>query len=228
MFRDLKNLFDFKFRWFDCISLIALVLTVPATLYLPISWGWENHPIENFQVVLQVLGLFVSFHLIRRFWDDKNMRNLCWCSIPFWLLVIGRELSWGRVFFPLDTFPDHPPAFTAKEDLSYGPFVDPIIGVIVLIMVIVIALNFRWSKIKTFVRIPFYCIIFGLVCFAIAYLAENIEDYHEQFVNYGIEWLLPRLMLIEEYTETICFWCMVAIFIANAFPREETDLKSET
>lgn len=103
--------------------------------YLPLSWGWENSPLEWLQVIILAAGLAFNYkwwHAARSTGDSSAARFLVW-TIPLWLLMIGRELSWGRVFYPSGFNPVTGPSFLSLSDLPYGAIVNPLLAVIIVV-----------------------------------------------------------------------------------------------
>lgn len=81
---------------------------------LPVSWGWENGPLENFQAVILLVGMWVA---VMAAWQQRGMSagNIWWVAAMFWLGMLGRELAWGAVFLPAQGFdPESGPRYTSS------------------------------------------------------------------------------------------------------------------
>lgn len=121
-FVDLKNRLDFKFHTADILPLIFVLLTVPAIIWLPIEYTYENHLIENFQLFVLLFG-FVS--CVKAKTDKSFFNSLALVCVILFL----REINCGRtVFFPIEGMDN---AFYSWKDIPYGYLVNPIYGVFI-------------------------------------------------------------------------------------------------
>lgn len=77
-----------------------MVLLLPQAFILPIECSYENHLLENLEVF--VLGIGFINMLYRTVSLNKNKFNKFYlaCGI-FYIVMIARELSYGRVFYPI-------------------------------------------------------------------------------------------------------------------------------
>lgn len=117
------------------ILLTSVLLSYFISPYLPDSWGWENSLLEWLQVIILSLGLALNC----KWWQDAKSagdfttaRFLNWAT-PLWLLMIGRELSWGRVFYPNGFNTATGPSFLTLAELPYGAFVNPLLAIIIVV-----------------------------------------------------------------------------------------------
>lgn len=117
------------------LLLLGVFLSYFISPYFPISWGWENHFLEWLQVVILTVGLVLNC----KWWKDakaardSSTTRLFFWATPLWLLMIGRELSWGRVFYPNGFNPVTGPSFLSLSDLPYGTIVNPLLAVIIVV-----------------------------------------------------------------------------------------------
>ncbi|MGI6093672.1 MAG: hypothetical protein ACOYD5_12000 [Negativicutes bacterium] len=117
-----------RLRWFtpwSCLCLAIFLVSIGLGWLLPAEYGRENGPVEWLQVV--ILGLVVLVSISALFQTDLSpaRRRLFALTSILWLLGIGRELSWGRVFYP-----DGTGGFLRLKDIWFGPYVYPTIAVI--------------------------------------------------------------------------------------------------
>lgn len=81
---------------------------------LPVSWGWENGPLENLQAVILLVGMLVA---VMAAGQQRHMPagKIWWVAALLWLGMLGRELAWGAVFLPAHGFdPETGPRFTSS------------------------------------------------------------------------------------------------------------------
>lgn len=77
------------------LMFVAVILSVPLAFVLPVECSFENGLIENAQVVILILATIWILNVRSRIkWFQR------FCAAGFVLMAL-RELSWGRVFFPI-------------------------------------------------------------------------------------------------------------------------------
>ena len=102
-----------QYRIFVGFAFVAEILSVPLSFALPVELSFENGLIENAQIVVLIVGAL---------WILKVRSPLKWFQRFFaagLLLIVFRELSWGRVFFPVSMEPLGP-VFIDMAHFKYG------------------------------------------------------------------------------------------------------------
>jgi hypothetical protein len=185
------------------ISIILLLSILPLGIVLPNWWGWENGPIEWTQVAL--LGLSLIFSLLMA-WNSRNDHQFAdvwaWSSL-LWVNLIGRDLSWGRVFFPIgNDFGE--PKFISRQELFYGRYIHPTIAVMIIALIVGL---WRTGKVKKFLKtmpVPVLDVIIIVVATVFSTVYESgiikmVHQYHQ---------------ILEELSELCVYWAMFSmIFI---------------
>lgn len=112
---------DYSFgEWLRFIGvdggIIVLVVALPFAKLVPYWFGHENGPIEIMQNFVLLLGVLMA---LRFFALAQNIAaKHTWLTIiGFLLLCLGRELSWGRVFFFTHYDTSGGPVFLDLKDL---------------------------------------------------------------------------------------------------------------
>lgn len=127
-------LFSRNLYMYGAFSLVQLLMFVTAPM-LPVSFGWENGPIENAQVILLIGGAVLAL----RYRDAAPTKNqkIFWLIIaPLWFVMAVRELSWGAVFYtPLSFDIELGPQFSSSQQLWYKPAVAPVLASLALALV---------------------------------------------------------------------------------------------
>ena len=179
------------------ILLVAIALSYFISPYLPFEWGWENSLLEWLQVLILVFGLILNHH----WWQQTksaghfdHARFLAW-TIPLWLLMIGRELSWGRVFYPNGFDAINGPSFVLLAQLPYGPFVNPLIVVFVMVW-FYLGIKYALYKIPYKLlkerRFPVTELVIVVFAFLFAEIGErqlhlqNMEEFNECLAYLGL------------------------------------------
>ncbi|WP_094605091.1 hypothetical protein SPSIL_031380 [Sporomusa silvacetica DSM 10669] len=113
---------------------IIVILSYFIGSHLPPSWGWEDSPLEWSQVVILSIGALLTAKWQQEAKSDgqyDHARFFIW-AIPLWLLMVGREMSWGRVFYPVGIDPITGPSFIPVSQLPYSSIVYPVIAAVIL------------------------------------------------------------------------------------------------
>lgn len=210
-------------RWRACASLfitlavLLLLSAYPLALVLPEWWSYENQPIENAQVVLLALGMVTALVYFRS--EHGQGRWLGLAAAPIWLVLIGRELSWGAVFFDPTAMTDHGPLFASRA-LWYKPAVAPIVAALILACIAIVIvkrlvpLGIELAKRR---RLP----AISLALVAIGMITSAASEGHMGFTvtaDSGVA------QLIEEIAELAAYLALVAsqFFAFSDLRRQET------
>ena len=148
----------------------AMILSIPLAFVIPPEITFENHLVENLQVVILILlsAFNVKLALASKF-------QLKWyhvfCAILFFIFAL-RELSWGRVFFQIGATASGEPLFISMSDYPYR------IPIYILLTILILALIFiliKFLPVKKFLfgkkPIGALAIMFGAIF--IAYIGEH-------------------------------------------------------
>lgn len=201
------------------LSLLLLALLFPLGIFLPVWWGWENGPLENTQVLILSGGLAVSCYAVRHNRNQRKVRNLWLWSILFWLLCIGRELSWGRVFYPVVSG-IHGPEFISIHQLPYGFLVHPIVAIVIIAALIGICRSAPLTYLRQ-TTLP-------LIDIAVVLLTAILSIWFDKST---IPFLSPHEEVLEEWAELTTYWALVSIaviMVKNQLPFSLMSLWSRT
>ncbi|MBD8528909.1 MULTISPECIES: hypothetical protein [unclassified Massilia] len=130
-------------RIFQWALLLAFLSCYPLSRIMPPSWAWENGVVENAQALALVVGAVLAWLAWRRL-RPHAAALIARCAVPVWLLLAGRELSWGAVFLPPHGFDAGGPIYTSRV-LWYRPLV-PAFAAIVLVIVLIVAWRQRLDR----------------------------------------------------------------------------------
>lgn len=97
---------------------VLMVLSVPLALILPVELSFENGLIENLQVAVLIFGAAFNLKLCleSKVPQLKLFHGFCAALILF---LVMRELSWGRVFFPVG-MSEAGPIFVSMDNWDFG------------------------------------------------------------------------------------------------------------
>jgi hypothetical protein len=195
------------------LSILLLALMFPAGLWLPPSWGWENGVIENLQILILAEGLVGSCFVAWNKRDDRRSRNLWLCLTPCWVLAILREVSWGRVFYPV-SIGTHGPKFITLQQLPYGFLIKPFVIIVIVVTLITVYWNAKGNFIR-YKQLPVLDLAILLVAAIIAVLCDknmllHLHSYHQ---------------ILEEWAELTVYWSIVSIVMIIGLRKQNTSLE---
>lgn len=84
----------------EWLLLGALLASFPLGVALPAAWAREGGALENAQVAVLLAGAVAALLAYLRLRPHRSAM-LGTAAAPLWLLLAGRELSWGRVLAPV-------------------------------------------------------------------------------------------------------------------------------
>ncbi len=188
--------------FYKYVLIMIVVLSYFIGRQLPPYWGWENSPLEWSQVVILFMGALLSV----KWWQEakaagqyKNARFFAW-TIPLWILMAVREMSWGRVFYPLGVNDATGPFFLSVSQLPYGPIVYPAITAVIIIWLFAVikhklyAIPYKLFQEGRFPISEFLLIIFSIV---VANIAE--KQMHFEIMEEIVECVVYLTLILTEY-----------------------------
>lgn len=191
------------------VLLLGLCVSFVAASGLPMSWGWENGPLENFQAVTLLIGMLVAWMAAYQ-QRDMGSSKIWLVASMFWLGMFGRELAWGAVFMPPLGVDEHGAPYYTSSVLWWKPAVVWVCVGMLLACVYWVAryrlltrVVLRWLGERS---MPWGC----LAVFVLAMVLSAVAEGH------GITWLAklsaPNLMAMEEMSEC---WAYLALWWAQ-------------
>lgn len=185
------------------LLLLSLFLCYPLSRIVPVEWGWENGVVENAQVLVLLAGLVFAVHASRQGPKGKTAM-LALCVVPVWLLLVGRELSWGSVFLDPSGFGEDGPIYRSRV-LWYRPLVPPFAG-LMLAASFYLAWRHRLHRylleVVTSGRFPWGCVLLVLG----AALGSTIGEGH---VPELVRRFFGHSLVFEEMAELVGYMAMV-------------------
>ena len=161
---------DFKFYSVTWIALAVGIAIIPALMYMPQKYGYENGLLESIQMVVLfgILGMCLTSKVNKRFFR--------FAALALTIIMI-REVNCGRTLF--FHIPGTENSFYSWKQIKYGYLVHPIYGAYIGL----IGLTFlckklyvdMWNMIKN-IKLPVWNLLFmgfASFCGAIAEKATN-------------------------------------------------------
>ncbi|MBP2655438.1 MAG: hypothetical protein H6Q73_3007 [Firmicutes bacterium] len=202
MLKKLRFLMMTPCAW---MALIIAGCAIFGAVELPPYWGCENGPIELLQLVILGCCCVVALLVVNFGVVTKDYKKLFLWSIPIWVLLIGREISWGR-----DLYINSAGEMPRLADLWFGPVVHPTVGVICIITLLGLVKCGVWPKMCNWLKqgiVPLGEIVIIIVA---GVIATWIEHYSHGLFGGSEE-------LFEELTELVCYSAMLLLMIDVGF-----------
>ena len=202
---------NFEIRYTKALVILCIlaVIFIGLSFVLPIEYSYENHFLENLEVVILFLGIVICIGKIRDFILYDSIKFYV-ASIIIYILMIGRELSWGRVFYPIGIDKNGEQIFVKVHELWYGSVVYPMVGILILIVLILLGVYFYQSRRQGICwYIPLGEFLFFIVT---SILGQCVFDRGlVQFGNYN--------QLLEESCEIIAYIALICCTYDISFKR---------
>lgn len=202
---------NFEIRYTKALVILCIlaVIFIGLSFVLPIEYSYENHFLENLEVVILFLGIVICIGKIRDFILYDSIKFYI-ASIIIYILMIGRELSWGRVFYPIGIDKNGEQIFVKVHELWYGSVVYPVVGILILIALILLGVYFYQSRKQ---RICWYIPLGEFLFFIVtSILSQCVFDRGlVQIGNYN--------QLLEESCEIIAYISLVCCTYDISFKR---------
>jgi len=183
--------------------LAALAACYPASLVLPAAWAREGGPLESLQVLVLCAGSALALLMYVRSRPASVSMLALWVA-PVWLLLAGRELSWGRAWLP-----EHSGAAdsVAAMALWFEPLVRPGAGVLLALLV----LSAVYYRIDGPLRAAFARRVPWLIL-AVLLAAAMGSTCAEGHMSCHLDRVLPSAQMFEESCELLAY---VALCLAQ-------------
>jgi len=188
MFKNFIKRLDFGFKPVTIFPLTIALLTVPAMKWLPVQATYENHLLENFQLLI----LFATFILcLNSKTDKKFFKSLALVCVILFL----REINCGRtVFFAVEGQEN---TFLSWKEIPYGYLAHPLYGL------------FMAGSFLYFLLSKSYLVLYNYM------LNAGISVYNWIFMILGIIFGITGEKIgspaLEEMTETLFYLSFMAL-----------------
>ena len=143
----------------------------PVAALLPAWAGWENGPLEIAQDIILFAGAMDCLVRFRKA-DRRDHRGLWLGGSAYFLLLLGRELSWGRVFLQ-KAMTSSGPVFVSMHDLPHSEIVYGMIAVAVLLTGWSLAVYMPWSSLFEKMPVPALSLLLMIAAAVFASLGDK-------------------------------------------------------
>ena len=190
-------------------SIITAVWAFYGAWYFPLEYGNENSVIEWAQIYVLAFGalLMIAANIFSLL--NSNMKKVFLSAIPFWLVMAGRELSWGRALYHTGT-----DQLIAKSELWYFPYVYPAVAAMLIIALWGMYRGKVFSEMKSYFR---YGKMPWLEMFVLV-LSIGLSAYFDKAP-------MERAHVYEELSELVVYSTMVFLAMDIAYARKVQPVK---
>lgn len=183
------NKFDLKIYGATWFGILTALLVIPCILFLPEKFGYENGLLENLQIFVLFVGLYLSFSA------KTDKKFFIFIGLVLTILIL-REINCGRtLFFPV---PGVENAYYRWKDIKYGYLAHPIFGVYISLVGLYFIKNKLFLNIWNYIKktkLPFWNIILMLFGMFLGLYAEHSA----------------HNMVFEEITELLFYVSLIGI-----------------
>lgn len=126
---------DWQFRPTTWITMLVALVCLVCAFVLPDSFGDKNSPIETVQMVVLVIGLFVTC-------TAKDRKCLYVFASLCLFLILAREVNYGRTLM-IFADPENANKYPKWKDMEYGWLAHVFVGIYMVWMLV----YFIWRKV---------------------------------------------------------------------------------
>lgn len=181
-----------KFLFYGLV--LWLLAIYPISAMLPGWASFENGPIENAQA--GVLFLFSGMCLL--FYCNQSLphRKMWLPSAGVFLILAGRELSWGRVFFTTGYDPESGPIVISASDMPFYTEIHVMVGVFAVLCLVGLIRWVPWKQIFRDIPVPWMRLVMLIICVILVTLGDHHSMFHT-IRDQMIEELAELLMYLQ-------------------------------
>ena len=173
---------------------VYAVLLLPLGYVMPPYLAWENGVLEMLQNIVLFGDMCLAAYFFRKTagMGGKSIHRLWLAAAGYFLLLLGRELSWGRVFFPTG-MDSHGPTFVSMNSIPGHEMIHAAIGVYTAVVFCSLVACMPWKKILHDIPFPtfLFCVLAAAAMLAScgdkgllfhSYMDANVEELSELLV----------------------------------------------
>lgn len=168
--RNYRKESDLIYKLSIFLGIAILVVAWPLAFILPVSVSFENGPIENLQVIVLLLGGIYNVILTKRSVDRQIESFHIWCAALLAFMAV-RELSWGRVFYPI-AMEKTGPVFVDMSDYLWQ--IEAYIFIVLYISILLIYILRNLPIVRMLrCRLPLLIIVTMIIAVAFSYVGDH-------------------------------------------------------
>lgn len=155
---------------------LYVLLIFPLSFVLPYWTNVENGPIENTQVLALLGGCICCLRYGRQ--ARSSLSHMWQAAAGIFLILALRELSWGRVFFPLGYTKTGEPILVASADMPFHTEIHIAVGLFSALCLYGLARYTPWRQVFHGIAFPWKHFILLVLCMALVTLGDHHAMFH--------------------------------------------------
>ena len=162
---------DWQFRATSWISLAAVLVCLVCSFVLPDFFGDKNSPIENVQMVIVAIGLYMTC-------TAKDRRALFVFASLCLFFILAREVNYGRTLF-IFADPENANKFPKWKDMEYGWLAHVCVGLYMVWLLVYFIRRKVWKEISEVLRsfrIPAWELLVSVSGLVVGVASESLHN----------------------------------------------------
>ena len=162
---------DWQFRSTSWISLVAALVCLVCAFVLPDSFGDKNSPIENIQMVIVAIGLYITC-------TAKDRRALFVFASLCLFFILAREVNYGRTLF-IFADPENANKYPKWKDMEYGWLAHVGVGLYMVWLLVYFIRRKVWREISDVLRsyrIPVWELLVAVSGLVVGVACESLHN----------------------------------------------------
>ena len=162
---------DWRFRATSWISLAAALVCLVCAFVLPDSFGDKNSPIENVQMAIVAIGLYVTC-------TAKDRKVLFVFASLCLFFILAREVNYGRTLF-IFADPENANKYPKWKDMEYGWLAHVCVGLYMVWLLVYFIRRKVWKEISAVLRtcrIPAWELLVAVSGLVVGVASESLHN----------------------------------------------------
>ena len=162
---------DWQFRSTSWISLAAVLVCLVCAFVLPDFFGDKNSPIENVQMVIVAIGLYITC-------TAKDRRVLFVFASLCLFFILAREVNYGRTLF-IFADPENANKYPKWKDMEYGWLAHVGVGLYMVWLLVYFIRRKVWKEISDVLRsfrIPAWELLVAVCGLVVGVASESLHN----------------------------------------------------
>jgi hypothetical protein len=155
---NLNRYLDWQFRPTTWVTLVAALVCLVCAFVLPESFGDKNSPIENVQMLIVAVGLYVTC-------SAKERKYLYVFASLCLFFILAREVNYGRTLI-IFADPENANKYPKWKDMEYGWVAHLCVGLYMVWLLVYFIWRKIWKQVGELLRttrIPAWEIVLSVV-----------------------------------------------------------------
>lgn len=162
---------DWQFRFSTWLTLVVAIACLVCAFVLPDAFGDKNSPIENVQMVIVAIGLYVTC-------TAKDRKVLFVFASLCLVFILAREVNYGRTLI-IFADPENANKYPKWKDMEYGWLAHVCVGLYMVWMVVYFIWRKVWKEVRDVLkncRMPACDLLLSVSGLVVGVLSESLHN----------------------------------------------------